>query len=434
MTSQLKYLTILQAGVASIEITPLAEFKPQWLDGYGTRTAPAEGSYLPLHAKALFLTDGETRFLLVAAEVLGFDRSRVSALKRRIAAAAGVPEEAVVLAATHTHCAPRVCDMVMPGERDPEYLAWFEAQCVAVAAQACETPQPVQVKVSQAEDRLGINRRVWTGAATVMQPNPAGTRDAEVDSLWFETEAGAILASLTVTACHPTSRGGPLMGGDYPGFLQRELQGAVGGVALFGLGCAGDVRPHFTDEAGRFRQAEPDEVERAGCALAAQVLQGREQAKLVPETGLRVVRTVVEALLASPLSEAELRSVAEEEPNALRRQWARRMLAEGTPPRSIPFELQALRLGEVLTVLFWPGEVVSDYALWAKATFPGRMVVMAYCNGAVGYVPSTAIYPQRGYEVNGSHPFYGLPAPYAPEVEATLRGGTIELMGALGSD
>src|SRR5438445_10568436 len=103
----------LYAGASTIDITP---DRPQWLDGYGNRTAPSEGAYQAITAKGLALRMGETAAVLVAAEVLGFDRLRVGPLKRRIAERTGLPEDAVVLAATHTHCAPRVCDMSMPGE------------------------------------------------------------------------------------------------------------------------------------------------------------------------------------------------------------------------------------------------------------------------------------------------------------------------------
>src|SRR4051794_36183018 len=111
----------LHAGASAVDITPST---PQWLDGYGNRTAPAEGAYQAISAKGLALRCGDTAAVLVAAEVLGFERARVADLKRWIAERAGVPADAVILTASHTHCAPRVCDMVMPGELDPAYRDW----------------------------------------------------------------------------------------------------------------------------------------------------------------------------------------------------------------------------------------------------------------------------------------------------------------------
>lgn len=422
---------MLFAGASSIEITPSS---PQWLDGYGNRTAPSEGAYQSITAKGLALRSGETAAVLVAAEVLGFDRPRVPGLKRRIAERAGIPAGNVILAATHTHCAPRVCDMVMPGEVDAGYREWFEERCVEAAVAACDRLAPVRVAISRAEGRLGINRRFRTEQGTIMRPNPDGPRDRDVETLWFEDlSGGGVRASLTVAACHPTCRGGQLIGGDYPGFLCRELERAAGGVGLFVLGCAGDVRPHFTSEQGGFRMASLEEVERAGKDMAGAVLAARENAAAVECSGLRVARREIEMPLAEAPSEEELRAIEEGDSSSLKREWAARMLQAGTDrqPRSVPFEIQALILEPGLAVLFWPGEVVADYALWVKSrdnAGVGRVIAGAYANGAVGYVPSAAMIPFGGYEVNGSHHYYNLPAPYAPEVDERLRRATAELL------
>lgn len=426
---------MLHAGAASVDITPSS---PQWLDGYGNRTAPSEGAYQPITAKGLALRFGETGAVLVSAEVLGFDRTRVPALKARIAARAGVAAENVILAATHTHCAPRVCDMVMPGEVDAGYRDWFEARCVDAAAGAWEQLSPVRVRVSKAEDRLGINRRARTEQGTIMRPNPNGPHDRDVDTVWFEEPTGSgVRASLTVAACHPTCRGGQQLGGDYPGFLLRELEREAGGVGLFVLGCAGDVRPHFTGEHGGFRMASLEEVERAGKDMGEAVLAARKSARPVECRDLQVRRREVEIPLAEPPGEEELRHVAAEDSNLLKRAWAGRMLQEGADrlPRSVSFEIQLLSLAPGLGVLFWPGEVVADYALWVKSLDNlevDSLIAGAYANGAVGYVPSAAMYPYGGYEVNGSHHYYNLPAPYAPDVEERLRHATVELLAGQG--
>jgi hypothetical protein len=269
----------------------------------------------------------------------------------------------------------------------------------------------------------------------VMRPNPDGPHDRDVDTLWLEdARAGTTVASLTVAACHPTCRGGQQVGGDYPGYLMRELEGAVGGVALFVLGCAGDVRPRFTNPAGGFRMAEPAEVEEAGRKMARAVLERRESRARPAVWELEARRLVEPVPLAEAPADPEFREIAASDPSPLRREWARRMLERGAAgrPRAVPFEMQALRLKPGYTLLFWPGEVAAEYALWLKGEFeqPGEQWVTAaaYANGAVGYVPGEKMYPLGGYEVNGSHFYYNLPAPYAPDVERRLRAATHNLL------
>lgn len=422
----------LLAGAAAREITP---DRPQWLDGYGSRTHPSEGVYQPIFARALALRLGAARALLVCAEVLAFDRNRVPTLKERLAAATGTPPEAVVVAATHTHCAPRVCDLVMPGETDPDYIAAFEAACLEAGARAAASLRPATASTSRAQDRLGVNRRLRTDRGVAMRPNPNGPRDADIDTLWLEEpETGRTVASLTVAACHPTCRGGYLVGGDYPGFLCGELERATGGTALFALGCAGDVRPHFTSPDGGFRMAELDEVERAGREMAATVLAERAARRALPAARLVVRRQVVEMPLAEPLPESELRRIADTDPSPLRRRWASELMGAGraTLPRSVPFEFQMLRLAPALEIFFLPGEVVAEYGRWVKSVRENgerRAIVAAYCNGAVGYVPTAKMLSEGGYEATGSHPFYRLPAPYAPDLEARFQRAVLDLIG-----
>ncbi len=424
----------LHAAVAAVDITPAG---PQWLDGFAARTAPSRGAYLPIRAVALRLQCGGRAALLLSAEVLALDPARTGALKTRLAEAASVPPGSVVLTATHTHCAPRVCDTVMPGRVDADYLALFEARCVEAARQAAGPAIPVRIACSAAEDRLGINRRLPREGVAVAAPNPDGPRDAVVRTLWLERlDGGGVLASVTTAATHPTCRGGELVGGDYPGFLARELERATGGVAMFVLGCAGDVRPNFTDGAGHFRMAELAEVEVAGRELARAVLAGARRS-LPAEPSCLEVRCRTEGMpLAAPPPVGELERIAAEDPSPFRREWAGRLLRAGAPrPEAIPFEMQLLRLARqgtpVLEVLFWPGEVAAEYALWARSELARpdcELLTAAYANGAVGYVPSAAMLPLGGYEVDGSHFYYNLPAPYAPGLEDRFRHCTRRLL------
>ncbi len=421
----------LLAGSAAVDITPE---RPQWLDGYGNRTAPSEGAYQSIRASGLALAQKDATsagFLLVCAEVLCFDRERTEPLKRRISLATGVPFEAIVLSASHTHCAPRVCDMVMPGVVDAEYVSWFEARCVEAAERACADLTAVRASVSRAHDKLGVNRRFPVGDGVVSRSNPNGTRDADVDTLWLRRLDGSLHTSWTIASTHPTSRGGPLIGGDYPGFLTRRIEDELGGRALFSLGCAGDVRPNFTRDGSAFRMADLEEVEAAGNEMAREVLASAAEARKIRLDRVRSGRCEVSAMLADEPSVEEFGLIQETDSNPLKREWARRMLEEGRHPNTVPHEIQVLALDPGLVCLFWSGEVVSDYALWFKEQTNGapyHAMVGAYCNAAMGYVPSRSIYPRGGYEVNGSHFYYRLPAPYAPVVEEQIRTATLTLL------
>ena len=120
------------------------------------------------------------------------------------------------------------------------------------------------------------------------------------------------------------------------------------------------------------------------------------------------------------------------------RRWAGRALAAiqaGNVEPGAEAEVQVFRLGDVWLVTV-PGEVfveigwrVRDAVAEAAGVPPGTVVVAAYANGNVGYVPAAAAIPEGGYEVTAFRSS-GRPAGYAPEAEDVL----VQTAAALAAD
>jgi hypothetical protein len=425
---------MLSISTSKIDITPN---RPVWLDGFGNRTKRSEGAYHPLCAKALVLDDGRTRACLITAEVLGFDRGQSARVKDAISGATGIPSDHVVLTATHTHCAPRIRDTVMPGELEPDVQEAFERQIVAVAAQAAaQRPREVSVSFSRGKGLFGVNRRLPGGRRG---PNPDGPMDRDLDTFWFTGADGEVAASFTIYACHPTSRGQYLMGGDFPAFLVDQVEAKAGGNALYAMGCGGDTRPHFAGPDGNFREGELAEIEAEGRALADVALEARRRAEPVSVERIAVKTAHAPLPLEPHPSRADYARIAAEDRNALIRQWAGRMLAAmdratnfrsvAPLPRYVPFEVQTLAFSDAVQAVFLAGEVVTDIGLRIKRRFPDRRVaVAAYANGIVAYVPSRRMHPEGGYEVNGSHFYYVQPAPFTADVEDLIASQVEEMI------
>ena len=149
---------------------------------------------------------------------------------------------------------------------------------------------------------------------------------------------------------------------------------------------------------------------------------------------------------APPPSEAELRALldggrwpdgrgAERE----RPPWAGRALeavqAGGLEP-GVPAEVQVFRLGAVWLVIL-PGEVfveigwrVRDAVAGAAGVPARRVVVAAYANGNVGYVPTGAAMPEGGLR-GDAYRHGGRPSGYAPEAEEVLARTAADLAAGL---
>jgi hypothetical protein len=103
---------------------------------------------------------------------------------------------------------------------------------------------------------------------------------------------------------------------------------------------------------------------------------------------------------------------------------ARLMLADydaGRPMRSLPYPVQAVRFGDDLTLLALSGEATVEYSLRLKREFPEEnLIVMGYSNEVRCYIPSLAVLKGGGYEPVTSMIYYGLPGPFAEDVEETV--------------
>lgn len=424
---------MLAIGVAQSDITPQ---RSVWLTGYGNRDHRSEGVYQALRAGALFLQGEQQAALLLCADLIGYSGAFAAATRQEISLATGLHPGQIVLTATHTHCAPFFTPWIMPGQPEPEYAAWVQQALVALAVRACASPVGGTLTFSRARSRFGVNRRLPDGEGGVrFGPNPAGSIDRDLDTLWCSDAAGRPLASLSVYGCHPTSRGGYLLGGDYPGFLCRALEEATGAPAFFATGCAGDVRPWFNSPEGGFATPELDQLAAAGRAMAAEVLEAQPRAIAAPATQLRLAGAHHLLPYADLPTRPQLERRAQDAASPLHQQWARTMLAhlqQGPLPSACPQEIQVLQLNPQLRLVFLGGEVLSAIGLQLKeALRPATTTVAAYSNGLIGYVPSEDTYDLGGYEVDGSHFYFLRPAPFAKDVQARIQRQALALVQSL---
>ncbi len=424
---------MLRIGIAQSDLTPQ---RSVWLTGFGSRDHRSEGVYQALRAGALFLAGEEQSVLLLTADLIGYDAAFAAAARQEISLATGIHPGQIALTATHTHCAPFFTPWIMPGHLEADYAAFVREALVSLAVRACTRPVAGALRFSRGRSTFGVNRRLPNGQGGVrFAPYPGGSIDRDLDTLWCADLEGRPLASLTFYACHPTSRGGYLVGGDYPGFLCRALETQTGAPALFATGCAGDVRPWFKSPEGGFATPDLDQLEAAGQAMAAEVLQSRPHSVPVPADQLRLAG-VHHLLPYSGLPDRQaLENRAQDTANPLHQQWAQTMLSHleaGPLPAACPHEIQVLQLNPDLRLVFLGGEVLSTIGLHLKAALqPSTTVVAAYSNGLIGYVPSEDTYDLGGYEVDGSHYYFLRPAPFAKDVQRRILAQTTTLVLSL---
>ena len=425
---------MLQIGIAQIDITPTY---PVWLTGYGSRDHKSEGVYQALRAGAVYLQGDGDACLVLTADIIGYDVGYAAEARARIGAATGLLPRQIVLTGTHTHCAPFFYPWAMPGEVEVEYAAFLHDRLARVAVRAMARTEDGQVLFSRGRSSFGVNRRLPDGKGGVLfAPNPKGSMDRDLDTLWFQSPDGRPLGSLTSFGCHPTSLGGHLIGGDYPGYLTRALEDRREVPALFATGCGGNIRPWYNAGGEGFAQPTYEQIEAAGARMAGEVLESEPAATEVESDRLRVDTTVHTLPYAELPTRADLEERAADADDPLLQKWAGAMLPladAGGLPSACPQEIQILQLNPDLRVVFLGGEVLTEIGMHIKdALQPATTMVVAYSNGVVAYVPGEETYDLGGYEVDGSHAYYLRPARLAKDAERLIVSTTRELAGSLG--
>ena len=103
-------------------------------------------------------------------------------------------------------------------------------------------------------------------------PSLDAPHDHDVPVIAVESSEGELRCVIFSYACHPTSRSGTLIGGDYVCFAYDHIEAVYPDVATcFLQGCAGDQKTKPVDPTGSFVQREVDEIRDIGVELGESV-------------------------------------------------------------------------------------------------------------------------------------------------------------------
>lgn len=395
-----------RVGAATAEVlvpvgTPLA--------GFAARTTPATGTHDPMTVRALVVD----RTALVSIDCCVLHEDTCAEIRARALAAA--PLDEVVVAATHTHAGPCIgLDRVggdVPSVRRAAMAAAVGALSrAAAAAVACTT--------GHAEVRgLGIARN---------RRHLESVIDPPLHVVAFDDADGHRVATMLSYPCHPVVLDGSntLVSADYIGPLRDRVEARHGGICVFLTGAAGDVNTGHSAEASYTvagaGQRTFAEAARVGGLLADAAIA----ADLAPVTGAgpASVRSAGVHLALDPLDRdlvarqaAEWRhEVAHDSPRAALLQawlaWAENLPAD--PATSWAGRTCTVSWGS-LSLVTLPGEPFLAAAETLSARHDGPVLVLGYCDGVPGYLPSAHEYPLGGYEVVDAHRYYGMPAGFS---------------------
>jgi len=395
-----------RVGLAQAKITP---DQPVLMSGYAGRTKPFEKVAADLYVKAMVLEDFEgRRGVLVSSDLLGFPADVAEPICEQIQKKTGLKREQILLNSSHTHAGPLLGlklpakDAPQSGEafRTVEYTRHLQGKVVEVVGMALGHMEPVRLAWGGGVIDFAMNRREFTPTGIILGVNPRGLTDRGVPVLRVDGPDGQPRAILFGTAVHGTTLGqnNYEICGDFAGFAQAFVQERYPKAqVMYMLGCAGDVNPYPRGTMELTRQH--------GKALGEEVCRVLD-AKLRPIGGpLQIAFDRADLPLQGALSREEVQMLAADKksPKNFGGVQLLAMLDRGEKlPTHYNCPFTVWQFGKSLTLVGLPGEVVVDYVtLLEKALGPNQLWVAAYCNDVFGYLPSSRVLGEGGYETRG---------------------------------
>jgi hypothetical protein len=216
------------------------------LAGHGRRclTRGNQGSIHPLFAKAIYLTNGGRRVLILSADLLLMNRRLAEGFREELARrGTTLSREEVLFSATHTHggfagYADRWVEVPSLGFHRPEISEILIQSLADAAEQAIAHPQPACIafdSVDLSDEKLVVNR---------IDPALPTNDWLDVFSL-TSAETGQRLATGVIFSAHATCqpRQEERVTGDYPGELCQRVESMTGAPCLFLAGSVGSMGP-----------------------------------------------------------------------------------------------------------------------------------------------------------------------------------------------
>lgn len=405
----------LAAGFGRVILTPLLNAKSEHaaqghfyslpLAGYGGRRGrPAQGVHDDLEVKAIALRVLDRLIIFAGADALIIPREVADLVSQSLEGNPGLRREQIFLGATHTHSGMGGWGEGLVAEQfaggfNPGVQTWFADRITAAIRLAVEDLKPASIGFSFFRAPEFVRNRLV---------GELGKVDPEF-SFTVVKQAEGIMAVIGSYSAHATVLSDDFMefSGDYPGFWQRAVEEATGGMAMFLAGAVGSHSPQPPARGIVGAQA-------MGHALA-QSLLGH-----LPQVGL--TNRVILGALGLPV---QLPPLNVRVCDGLRlRPW----LAKLVLPVHADAYLQAFRVGNT-TWISTPCDFSGELALVLKEAMQarGRSAVITSFNGDyIGYVIPDRYYHLNRYE-SRIMSFFG---PNTTDyLEELIRAITLDLAG-----
>ena len=403
--------TGFRASVVKVDITPDTS---QWLCGYGPRQST--GVHDHLFHRIVAMDDGQAQFFLISTDITEISPGFYDEVMRELEKDAGIKALQVWWIVTHTHSAPEVGPPGLDGVFMPEryqhesnknYTARVQAALIEGIKQARAKLEPARLGVGWGFALANINRRAQDeDGEAFLGLNPDGPADRRIGLLRLEKADGSPLALIANYPMHGTVLGdkNTLISGDAPGIVAQYVEEKLGVPMLYIQGAAGNMAPIYSV----YPDFKSGHLSQFRVLLGDKILDAnRKLGPTTPNVSLSLDMQYVE----TP-QRADNLGWPPEMGNYLRK------TSTGATVVRIP--VRYLQINGDIALWAAPLELFCEMAMQVRdmSPFPYTFY-FGYCNGFLGYLPTSAAFAHGGYEPN---PYS---SPYTPQAESDLTSAVI---------
>ncbi len=407
----------MKAALVKIDITPTTNV---WLDGM-IRKHESIGVHDPIFARVLVLSnekDVKNICVIISVDVCGLIQDDVNPIRQTINRKFAIPQDNIIIAATHTHSGPSTIGFF--NKKETEYLKELSDKIVNAVGQAITNLKPALVGCDSGEEKtISHYRRLLSDEGKVImnwEPFPPerivrvlGEIDPEVGVLKIvdAQEPKKIIGILFNHAGHPNVFSGDnyFISADYPGYACDLIEKKFNCVAMFINGAQG------TMDIDGLKDRDWEGIVRIGTALANSVIKTADKIHCTDNS---------HPFAFSAKYPIPKRKITKDE-----LAWAKKILAvtKGTVKAmadGVGDDYKALLYKKIYDADFdkinveqicfivdnsafitFPGEVFTEIGMKIKAKSPFKHTYfLGLANGRTGYIPTKEAISQGGYEVD----------------------------------
>ncbi len=387
----------------------------------------------PLFAKALVLQDAHTTLAIVMVDICAMDMEFINEVKSVITQQTGILPENILMAATHTHYAGSILDL-LGGPCDLPYRKALGAKLVQSVVEARKKMQPAKLGFAAIDvPEHVVCRRYYmkegykainpvTGALDIIKTNPAGAEDyidrraSQVDPQLsaiavqsLDGEWISLLANYSMHYVGDCSNG--TVTAEYFGVFARHIAGRLKAgkqfVAMLSNGTSGEANIWDFLQPDRYPKEDHQKKEVIGADLANKLserlnnLEWNTAPKLAAALQyltLRVRKPSAQELEAARkiVASTDYRLI-HPDADAMVKIYAREQVFLNEYPDQELFPVQVLQLGDII-IGGLGAEFFAETGLDLKSRIDGKYFTITMANGYIGYIPPAHEIEKGGYE------------------------------------